>query len=337
MRKIFVTSFLLASSFSVGAQAASFDCAKAGTNIEKLICSNESISAQDENLAKTYKSALDASADKNELKQQQLAWLKTRNTCTDDTCLTQRYRDRIIELTAISLKKATATTTENKTETKAEVKVETTKKPLTFKLIEGAERPICQQYIHMLEATKYTETPACERKVLPQFPQFNAIKWVEITDKQEMIRVIEERFQINSKMDSLQATPPSLSAGERFALLESIKKDRFNMYFFKKDINADGIDEIFYNLQEKGEELKQFDLCESHNIFYVNDSKIKVENITSKTKNPYDGFNWEFSTGLFIFNDSIYASVWKGTLKSEGSNLDIYEVGNNKLCGILVK
>ena len=40
------------------ASAASFDCAKARTKVEKLICKDPQLSRQDEDLAKTYGEAL---------------------------------------------------------------------------------------------------------------------------------------------------------------------------------------------------------------------------------------------------------------------------------------
>jgi len=63
--------------------AASFDCAKATTAIEKLICSNPALSKADEVMAAAYKKATLAAAnlpaaEQDDLKQDQLAWLKNR-------------------------------------------------------------------------------------------------------------------------------------------------------------------------------------------------------------------------------------------------------------------
>jgi len=330
MKKILLPTLLFSVCISNVSCAASFDCTKAGTSVEKLICNNETISKQDEDLAKTYKNALDSTTKKDELKKQQIAWLKIRNVCKDETCVTQSYQNRILELSSQELKKVTAESSSNKTPV--------TKKPITFKLIDGSERPICQQYLQMLTATKYTEFPACERKVLPDFPQFKAVDWTEITDKQEMTRIIEERFKINSKMDSLQATPPSLSISERSDLLEYIRKDELKMYSYEIDINGDGVIDVIYRIDMKDPGSKKYNQCEIQSIYYVDDSKVTVNTITEKTKNYYRGFNFSDSSNeLFLFNSIIYSSDWAGKFISAGSNLDIYEVGNNKLCGILVK
>ncbi len=80
-------------------QAASFDCGKAGTKVEKLICADQELSKLDEDLASAYGSAL-AQADKPDtLKQAQKTWLKLRNTCTDQTCIKRAYESRLQAIT----------------------------------------------------------------------------------------------------------------------------------------------------------------------------------------------------------------------------------------------
>lgn len=87
--------------------AASFDCAKATTRTEKMICSNLEISRADEQLATAYKLAMGKTADKASLKQQQKQWLKSRDSISDAAKLLQSYNQRITELEA---GKAAATT-----------------------------------------------------------------------------------------------------------------------------------------------------------------------------------------------------------------------------------
>ncbi|PUA29735.1 MAG: hypothetical protein B0W54_03970 [Cellvibrio sp. 79] len=77
-------------------QAASFDCTKAGTSVEKIICSNPAASSLDEQLNAVYKSAIDKSLDKESLKRQQRTWLKnSRNVCSNVDCVIAAYSDRI--------------------------------------------------------------------------------------------------------------------------------------------------------------------------------------------------------------------------------------------------
>jgi uncharacterized protein len=70
---------------------ASFDCAKAGNDIERRICSNEQLSSLDRSLADLYKKALIKQPD---LASSQRAWINERNECTDNDCLVKSYWER---------------------------------------------------------------------------------------------------------------------------------------------------------------------------------------------------------------------------------------------------
>ena len=79
--------------------SASFDCAKAKTKIDKLICSDARLSEADEKLTALYNDVLAKSPVSEDAKQQQLEWLKqSRNTCRDADCLEQAYTSRIADL-----------------------------------------------------------------------------------------------------------------------------------------------------------------------------------------------------------------------------------------------
>jgi uncharacterized protein len=92
---------LLGASMTI--HAASFDCAKAGTAIEKRICGQPKLSGLDEQLGEKYQAALELlrrnDPDGAELKEflaEQRRWLKeVRNACTTDKCLTDAYQGRI--------------------------------------------------------------------------------------------------------------------------------------------------------------------------------------------------------------------------------------------------
>jgi uncharacterized protein len=83
--------------------AASFDCNKAQTAIEKLICGDNELSKLDDKLDNVYKSALkELKADKyskRHLPEEQKSWLKyTRTLCDNSICLKKIYEQRIKEL-----------------------------------------------------------------------------------------------------------------------------------------------------------------------------------------------------------------------------------------------
>ena len=96
MRIICLLSFLLTPTLS---SAASFDCAKASTAVEKLICGSPQISRQDEELSVAYKEAATQARDKDPLVIDQKRWLKNeRSLCRDENCLKKVYQERIAEL-----------------------------------------------------------------------------------------------------------------------------------------------------------------------------------------------------------------------------------------------
>ena len=107
---------LIVSFFVLFAHAASFNCTKARTSIEKQICSDANLSVLDEELAKVYKKVLqlsihnklskyDGSSNYNFFKQKQKKWLKARNkNCSkykgneQKECLLSYYTSRIEKL-----------------------------------------------------------------------------------------------------------------------------------------------------------------------------------------------------------------------------------------------
>jgi uncharacterized protein len=87
----------------VTAQAAGFDCAKASTKVEKLICSDAELSKLDEDLSKTYQKSLERSDIKQKAVQSQRQWLKDRrNACQSADCLKREYASRISEIGLMS-------------------------------------------------------------------------------------------------------------------------------------------------------------------------------------------------------------------------------------------
>lgn len=82
-------------------QAASFDCTKTTTKVEKLICGNPVISKLDDELSAVYKTVIGKANEneKQELIMQQRHWLKhTRNVCETEVCFKHAYWSRQAEL-----------------------------------------------------------------------------------------------------------------------------------------------------------------------------------------------------------------------------------------------
>ena len=104
MRYIFII-FLF---FLSKAEAASFDCSKAKSSVEKAICSDIELSNLDESLAKVYKVALKDHPVQNFVRAKQRDWLDLNNYCDKDKfkkCLKANYLNRIAQLTSVSQSK----------------------------------------------------------------------------------------------------------------------------------------------------------------------------------------------------------------------------------------
>ena len=75
---------------------ASFDCGKAATEVEKIICAEPDLSQFDESLSMIYQKTLGTVRNPAELKRKQVTWMReVRNLCTDRACLEKVYRNRL--------------------------------------------------------------------------------------------------------------------------------------------------------------------------------------------------------------------------------------------------
>ena len=81
------------------AMAASFDCSKASSWVEKSICADPLLGKLDAALARNYQGMLasDGGDAIKAFKKEQLRWLARRNQCTSIACLSAVYRQRVDE------------------------------------------------------------------------------------------------------------------------------------------------------------------------------------------------------------------------------------------------
>ncbi|TQK11422.1 lysozyme inhibitor LprI family protein [Herbaspirillum sp. SJZ107] len=100
---LFSVFFALLLGFALtSADAASFDCRRAQSKVESMICADSDISRLDEQLDAAYMHIRTMSRDDKTEKAIQRAWLRARNTCADLACLQRVYTSRIAELRARS-------------------------------------------------------------------------------------------------------------------------------------------------------------------------------------------------------------------------------------------
>lgn len=86
------------------AHAASFDCSKAETQIEKLICGNNELSVLDDKMGKAFQRDIEVESSNLSMfsiKDAQHQWLKLRNSCPDAECIKEAYLERLAQLQKI--------------------------------------------------------------------------------------------------------------------------------------------------------------------------------------------------------------------------------------------
>jgi len=101
---MFLSRFVFAAIVSVSsfAQAASFDCDKARSAREKMICADSKLSALDERLNAAYIAAIERTGNKGLVRQWQRDWLRSNNliACKTAACVRPLFVARIAALDA---------------------------------------------------------------------------------------------------------------------------------------------------------------------------------------------------------------------------------------------
>lgn len=93
--KILITLVLMFLSLSV-AWSAGFDCDKAKSDVENIICANHELSDRDLDLSEIYHAVLLMADDKSKIRQEQKDWLiNKRNICKGKDCLIGAYDARL--------------------------------------------------------------------------------------------------------------------------------------------------------------------------------------------------------------------------------------------------
>jgi uncharacterized protein len=80
---------------------ASFDCGKARSRAERIICSDGELARQDRELGRLYARARDAAPDSAAFRRQnEQEWRRRETTCDDRECLLRWYAQRRSQLNA---------------------------------------------------------------------------------------------------------------------------------------------------------------------------------------------------------------------------------------------
>lgn len=78
--------------------ATSFNCKKAESLVENVICSDKNLSKLDDTLASIFKDAMKTSGNSTALRDEEVTWLSKRDACQDKICIKVAYEERINEL-----------------------------------------------------------------------------------------------------------------------------------------------------------------------------------------------------------------------------------------------
>ena len=162
-----VLAFLILWGLWSTALGVSFDCSKAGTEVERRICAAPALSKLDSDVAAAYRAALSGAGDAERtraIRAAQVGWVKSRNACSDDLCIEVMYRTRLA-----SLAPATAS---------AERHSEFGRFLLTY----GVGRKVCEAYLVRLNRTEYQgHPPQCDRPESNAAPGFAGLQREQLT------------------------------------------------------------------------------------------------------------------------------------------------------------
>lgn len=171
---IWVRSIALAVCVASGmpdAHAASFDCAKATTSVEKSICSDPELSGLDEKLNQAYLALQPRSPSKEQLRREQSRWITSRNKCTSNDCIRQAYVDRIAALEQ---------STTNHTQAIRAPCYRFMPERYNSGVVVNKE-PVCEALLRNLNEYCAEPPMVCKFKIHPKYAkQFSQAQWKEI-------------------------------------------------------------------------------------------------------------------------------------------------------------
>lgn len=105
MKKVVVAALaVFGTNAALADPSPSFDCRKATTTVEHMICADEALSAADRLLVRRYNEAMAVTSNKRELRHDQDAWRETkRDLCQNIACVRGAYANRNEELAGLAL------------------------------------------------------------------------------------------------------------------------------------------------------------------------------------------------------------------------------------------
>ncbi len=186
MKKMLLPVLVFTLSFSMLSCAASFDCTKASSKTEKMICADLRTSELDSLMDRAYKRALSKALNPNDVKQNQRNWLKQRNQCTDIACVKQQYEQQLTQLREIQYA------------------------PQKWEMLKGERSELCQAVFNLVKndpkmSVKLSGSPS----YLSSIPGVSFIEWKEIPEESfmKMLHIVPTDFGVKARLDRAKQYP----------------------------------------------------------------------------------------------------------------------------------
>lgn len=206
------------------AYAASFDCGKAASEVEKIICSDDELSRLDESLNKAFLGALKRADIKKQALESQRQWLKNeRNACQNAECIRNAYETRIRKLRdGIGgryelLKRYPTGIHEGMFE------------------VDPSNMEVCRAYEKNLNSFPEIEHPmVCERPINPAFEEFKRFQWTELNASEQRDTVLK----IDKQSPYYKANPGAMKIEQWEEELKArIAKGRIRLRLAQIEVN----------------------------------------------------------------------------------------------------
>ena len=306
MKKIMAIAILFAL-LPMTTFSASFDCTKASTYVEKMICSDETISKLDEQLAKSYKQALEKALLKDDFKMQQRVWLGDhRDTCKDAECLKMEYENRIVWLNETAAMEIPKNTVNGEY-----IWIKNALNSHADPLNAPVDKNVCQDFLKNLNSFRAPKPMLCETKLNLEIPGFTSISWKPIgTNGVEKLLV--EMEKIDLKYDSNAAK--KLSDKNYIDRVVSIyKEDPYLEYTVLKSSDGKAYSLIRFNRLIKQGCTNTTHLYQESSYFYTPVDFSKLSGLYENV--PLEKLCNGLIGEIIIYNNNIYLFSSNGTSK----------------------
>jgi uncharacterized protein len=349
IKSIIFMLFLLLSAASCFAAGPSFDCAKAATSVEKMICADAELSRLDVELARVYDTALKKSTDQAALKQQQRDWLTVRNSCEDADCIEMSYRSQIGELQG---------------------------EPAAghFLTILSKNPAMCAAYKDYVEhevATHDQEvhnaSPMCQRFFGKGYPEFTSVQWREISPIDHPELAVQAYRYMNHWQAAGYSTTESSFKDNLDGIVSKHSRNWWHMWLGEADIGNNGQKETLLRVESgrcgslsstyrpprwqipvmvvdatgKGIDTEKSEQLLKVTVAYpVSTLFWPLALYCSPNIKPIPGLHstWQTSFGVFVFSETVFFDQWidewsfplKGIVDPRYTNLAVFQISEGQ-------